>query len=183
MEQSSNHINLILESLKNGDLSAFERIYKTYYKDLFRFILKYTPNRELAEDLVQDTFLHLWTNRKKITIKSSLKNYLFRIVYNKLMDKFNDDKRKKEKLEAYYKSAVEDLSNAIEDDEDYKTKLLKKLEDCISKLPKKRRIIFLLKKQKLLKNKEIANKLNISIKTIEAHLTRGYAMIKACMDV
>lgn len=101
------------------------------------------------------------------------------MVYNKLMDHF----RKKSKVDAdlmsYYKSIVDDLE---EEDTSFKEKKLSLLDKCMEGLPKRCKAVFYNKKIKGLKSKEVATDLKISIKTVEAHITKAYVLLKECIN-
>jgi len=182
MNQKSEDLCIILKSLKQGNLKSYETIYNRFYDELCIYALKYTPDRNLIQDIVQDTFLDLWHQRRKLKIKSSLKSYLYRIVYYKLMDAFKNNSKKNDEYLSFYQSSVKEATIAIEDDDDYKAKLLAKLDLCLNKLPKRCKKVFLDKKISGLKYVEISKNLEISIKTVEGHIRRAYALIKACMN-
>ena len=181
MDQKSEDLSIILKSLKQGNLKSYETIYNTFYDELCIHALKYTPDRNLIQDIVQDTFLDLWNHRRKLNIKSSLKGYLYRMVYYKLMDAFKNDSKKNNEYLSFYQSAVKEATTVIEEDDDYKSELLAKLDLCLNKLPKRCKKVFLDKKISGLKYVEISKNLEISIKTVEGHIRRAYALIKACM--
>ena len=182
MGQESIDNKLVMKLVQQGNLKAFEKLYNSYYDELCIYALKYTPNRSLIEDIVQDTFIDLWSNRKKIRITSSLKGYLCRVVYNKLMDAFKSNSKKNDAYLSYYQSSIKDFASAVENDDDYKTELLENLELCISKLPKRCKNVFLETKISGLKYQQISDKLDISIKTVEGHVRRAYAFLKGCMN-
>ena len=142
-------------------------------------MLNYTSDKNLIHDIVQDSFMYLWTNKKKIKINTSLNSYLYRMTYNKLMDHF----RKKSKVDAdlmgYYKSIVDSIE---ETDSSLKEEKLTLLDKCIEDLPKRCKNVFYSKKIKGLKSKEIATDLNISVKTVEAHITKAYVLLRACLN-
>ena len=76
----------IIEALKSGKEEAFRYIYKTYYTDPCRIARGYLTDSYLSESIVEDLVYSLWENRSKITINTSLKNYLFRSVANKCIN-------------------------------------------------------------------------------------------------
>ncbi len=158
----------------------FKELYTTYYEKLCVFSLNYTSDKDLAQDIVQDTFMYIWDNRKKIMITTSIHSFLYKVVYNKLMDSYRGKKKMDKSLLSYYNEAI---GKVVESDSDYKDLRLKKLEECLQLLPKRCQLVFLEKKVSGLKNKEIANNLNISLKTVEGHIARGYKFLKGCMSV
>ena len=131
------------------------------------------------EDVVQDTFIYLWNNKKTIKIKTSINSYLYRIVYNKLMDSYKKQKKYDENLVDYYQNAlITVIENHNEEGGEKKTE---KLQKCIEKLPKRCKTIFYQKKIIGLTNKQIANDLDISLKTVEGHITRAFKLLKVCV--
>lgn len=172
--------DLILERIKKGDSQAFKILYSEYYEKLCVYLMRYTSDKDKVEDTVQDVFTRLWNKRKEISIRSSLKNFLYRAAYNELMDNYRKQKRKDEMLSSYYHNA---LMQAIEVDPALKAEKIKKLKECIEALPSKCKAVFIESKISRLRHFQVAEKLNISMKTVEGHITRGFAMIKACMGL
>ncbi|MEO9571347.1 MAG: RNA polymerase sigma-70 factor [Polaribacter sp.] len=171
--------NNIQTKLREGNVLFFQELYTLYYKKLCTYSLNYTDDINLAQDIVQDTFMYIWDNRKKIIITTSINGFLYKIVYNKIMDHYRGKKKTDKLLLTYYDAAIK---KAVETNNDYQEQKLKKLEECIQLLPKRCKLIFLKKKKSRLKNKDIANDLNISIKTVEGHIARGYKFLKACIS-
>lgn len=170
--------NLTVNSLKKGDQKVFERLYSDYFEKLCFFLLNYTRDKEMIQDIVQDTFIKLWTNREKLTISSSLKSYLYKSVYNNFIDNYREGKKRDKHLESYYQSA---LYKIIDSDEEYKEKQLNKLNKCIAELPPKCKEVFISIKLSGMKYKEVSSMLNISLKTVEGHTRKAYVFIKNCM--
>ena len=100
------------------------------------------------------------------------------MVYYRLMDAYRKNKRQHLVLKEYHKT----LLNETLDEEDFDNEtLLKKLDDCIEQLPKRCKAVFYEKKVTGLKNKQIADTFKISIKTVEAHVTKAYVYLKNCL--
>ncbi len=170
--------NLILDSFKNGDRQAFELVYIEHFEKLCTYLLNYTQDREVIQDIVQDTFVKLWTDCRKITITSSLKSYLYKSVYHNYIDYYRSSQKKVTTLESYYHSALIRLS---ETDEDYQELQLKKLDACIAQLPPKCKEVFVATKLSGMKHKDVATLLRISLKTIEGHTRKAYGFIRNCI--
>jgi RNA polymerase sigma-70 factor (family 1) len=167
------------ESFKNGNHQFFERLYIAYFEKLCVYSLNYISDKDTIQDLVQDVFITLWTNKKKIEITTSLKSYLYKMVYYKIMDTHRTAKKKNDLLSSYYKDA---LDFVIESDEDYLAERLNKLENCIQELPEKCKKVFIAKKITNLKNEQVTEQLNISVKTMEGHITKALKFIRNCMN-
>lgn len=178
MTKISANAKFVISSLKKGDQRVFERLYSDYFEKLCRFLLNYTQNKELTEDIVQDTFVKLWTNRERLTISTSLNSYLYKSVYNNFIDNYRKKKKRDAQLESYYQIALDKI---IDTDEEYKEERLKKLDKCIAELPPKCKEVFISIKFLGMKYKEVATKLNISLKTVEGHTRNAYSLIKKCM--
>lgn len=169
----------MLDSLKKGDQRVFELLYKEYFEKLCVYLLSYSQNKEIVQDVVQDTFIKLWINREKITISSSIKSYLYKSAYNNFIDNHREKNKRNTMLESYYQQA---LTKFIETDDEYKEKRLIKLNECIAKLPPKCKEVFTSIKLLGMKYMETASMLNISLKTVEGHTRKAYVFIKSCMN-
>lgn len=170
-----NKDTFILESLKNGDERAYKILYDKYYTDLIVYCYNLTKDKDRAEDVVQQTLVKIWIKKDTLQIKSSLKNYLYRSVYNTFLKEYR--KIKKEEL------ALSELKNTVlmdfvEKDESFLEERMKLLESAIDQLPKKNREVFLLSKKSGYKHKEIAFQLEISEKAVEKHVSRATQSIK-----
>ena len=168
------------ELFKRGDSDFFERFYMAYFEKLCVYSLNYISDKDAIADLVQDVFVSLWSNRKTIVITTSLKSYLYKMVYYKIVDEYRITNKKNDLLSSYYREAI---NSVAESDEDYNAERLKKLEHCIEKLPEKCKNVFIAKKITNLKDKQIAEQLDISKKTIEGHITKAFKLLKKCMKL
>ena len=175
MSKPSKKIN----SSKKDNLHVFEKLYANNYENLCVYLLNYTNDKDKIEDIVQETFLNLWSKRNKIMIKDSIESYLYRSAYNKLMDTFRKKKKIENMLDSYYYTA---LIRAIKLDDDKKNERIKKLNKCINKLPKRCKEVFTENKISGKKHQQVATDLNISLKTVEGHITNAFKQIKKCMS-
>ena len=169
-----NNQNLI-KKLKDNDASAWGEIVNLYSDQLFAYALSLCSDRELSSDLVQNVFVTVFETRHNLNPDYSLKSYLYKSTYNK----FIDDYRKKKSMSAlhdqYYFMLNQFVTNTS--DEDLSDKL-KSMNIMISKLPTKTKTIFILSKQSGLSNIEISESLNISIKTVEGHITKAFKLLR-----
>lgn len=170
----------IINSLKSGDKKIFERLYSDYYQKLCVFLLNHCQNRAIIEDVVQDVFLNLWMKRKDIHIKTSLNAFLYRAAYNRLMDKYRHLKLKNNMLSSYYHTAV---MLAADVDSETSKKRAKLLENCMEELPERCKEVFHGSKIQGLNYKELSERFQISIKTVEGHISRAYRILKECMQL
>ena len=164
---------ILWKRIINDDDEAFKDSFNLYYKMICNYMLQFTKDINLAEDLVQEAFIKLWVNRNKIQIKTSVKSYLFKTSYHLWIDRSRKHKKRGYLLE---KLKYQAFADQIEDDSSEEK--LKKIDLIIETLPKKGKEIFLLSKKEGLKNREIADFLNISIKTVESQIRIVYQKIR-----
>lgn len=161
----------ILSRIKQGYIKQFENLFKEYYEMLCHFAIKYVKNIEQSEEVVQDTFYNIWKNRATLNIKTSLKSYLFTAIRNNCLQVLRT-RSLDIKYENYYKSHYENSSITPSDELN-----AKELSDVINKalnsLPERCREIFKMSRYDGLKYHEIAEKLSISIKTVEANMGKA----------
>jgi len=167
----------ILSRIKTGDIKQFEILFKEYYEMLCHFAQKYVKNVEQAEGVVQDTFYNIWKNKEKLNITTSLKAYLFTAVRNNCLQVLRT-RSLDIKYENYYKSHYvnESISPAEELDAKELSKVINK---ALNSLPERCRQIFKMSRYEGLKYHEIADKLSISIKTVEANMGKALKHFRA----
>jgi RNA polymerase sigma-70 factor, ECF subfamily len=162
--------------LKEGGVPAFETIFKTWYRGLCLFALRYIDDYKVSEEIVQDVFLRLWEKKDTLSIRKSIKSYLFQAVRNACIDYIRHQKVE----QGYISEQKNQISEMLDNSE---TQLLeedriKKIMDTIENMPHKRKQIFRLNRFENLKYKEIADKLNISVKTVEAHMGKALQQLR-----
>ncbi len=166
----------IIEGLKSGDKLIFEEIYREYYMPLCYYCLRYVDDIEDSEEIIQDLFLKLWDKRKELVINSSLKAYLYRSVQNYAFNYLS----KKKTREKYYSLQARQIYNSFDNgysklEEDELRSILKY---AILQLPEKRRRIFELSRFDGMKYNNIANYLSISVKTVEAQMSKALKYLR-----
>ncbi|MDR0573320.1 MAG: RNA polymerase sigma-70 factor [Tannerella sp.] len=161
------------EKLAEGSQDAFRRLFMKYYPKVRRFIDYLVKSEAVAEDLSQDVFESLWTNREYLPNIKSLNAYLFGMAKNKSINYLNH-----KTVEEDYASSYVDLPEyGVEEEIDAKElELLVLL--TVEKMPEQRRRIFEMSRIRNLKNTEIAEELNLSKKTVENHLNLAIREIK-----
>lgn len=159
------------------DQSAFEKLFRLLYKSLLATALPIIGSQQLAEEIVSDVFCSLWKNRKVIQVHSSFKAYVFTSIRNKSLDYLRKVNREKtiDLANATHIPYPEDTIEQRLDQE----KLALRVERAIHSLPPQCRAIFLLNREGGLKYKEIAEQLNISIKTVETHMGRALKHLRS----
>jgi RNA polymerase sigma-70 factor (ECF subfamily) len=164
----------LMTCLSNDDRKAFEYIFRTYYQDLCRFGTTYVKDVDVAEELVQQIFINIWERRYELTISTSMKSYLFTAVRNKSFNYIKLQLPKEYKKVDVDNVGFMDASNMEEDIvfEDLKVYVA----NAIDTLPEKCKAIFNLSRNSGLTYKEIAEELDISVKTVENQI--GIALKK-----
>jgi RNA polymerase sigma-70 factor (ECF subfamily) len=165
----------IFEAIKRDDAGAYEMIFREHYHPMTAYAFRFLGNLTDSESIVQDVFLRLWQKRSEITITTSLQYYLFRSVKNHCINYLEH-----EKIKTGYQAMV--IKNET-DRSDYSEFFLefglsKKIEVAIASLPQKRQEIFRLAREEGLKYREIADRLELSVKTVEAQMTLALKQLR-----
>ena len=153
--------------LKQGNGPAFKVLFQKYYASMSHYAFQFLHDREMAEETVQELFVHLWEKRELLSIESSVKNYLFRSVRNQCLNQLQKQKIRKQ----YASQVIESAQQEIDPEQSFlEVDLMERIEKSIESLPPKRQEIFRLSREQGLKYQEIADQLNISVKTVEAQM-------------
>jgi len=171
-----NHEKVLVEGLNEGNEKIFDYLFHLYYTGLVVFARKTINSQSVAEDLVQDVFVKLWTNRHTLVINQSLKSYFFTSVKNKCID-FIRHQKLISKTEQELANQIETISN----DYNYiiESELRAYLFSAIEKLPEACREIFIQNRFEGLKPKEIAEKRGISVRTVETQIGKALKMLRS----
>lgn len=164
------------KALKEGDESAFEMMFKSHYQPLCNYAYSFLLDRDEAEEVVQATFLAIWEKKEGITIASSLKAYLYRAVRNNCLNVLKHAKIKKRHAEE--SAFVSDRSHEAVAQSVISTELDQKIGDALMALPEQCRLIFKLSRYEELKYAEIAQQLNISVKTVENQIGKALKIMR-----
>lgn len=156
------------------DEEAFRSLFFEFFSSLCVFAHRYVEDWDTCEDLVQDTFFKIWKNRKSIEINTSSRNFLITSVRNSCVDylRKQDSARTWQEREIKYKTEYtsDDLYSHIE--------LEQMLTTALSKLPENIREVFEMNRFDGKTYKEIAEEKNISVKTVEAHMTKALKVLR-----
>lgn len=162
-------------AIKVGDRNAFEYLFTMYYNRLVAYITTYTNDKANSEDIVQQAFISLWENKCNLDESKSPKGYLYSIAYNRYIDTVKSKKRQEKLISQIWERA---LMDRIEEDSEAMEHRIKKMKLVIESLPPKCREIILLNKIHGIKYKEIADKLGISVKTVESQMRIAFTKIR-----
>jgi RNA polymerase sigma-70 factor (family 1) len=171
-----NKAKKLLKQLKTNDKNAINELYETFSCRLFNFAFSYLKTEEDSLDVVQDVFLSLWKKRYDLNKDTNLEAYLFTVTKNSVISIFRKKISEKGYLEHLRNVAIL-YHNDNEEQLDYKY-LSEKIQELIAMLPDHRKRIFQMSKEKGMSNKAIAEKLNISVKTVEDHMTKARRFIR-----
>ena len=160
----------------SGDKTAINDLYAEYSPRLYRFAMAYLKSESEVLDIVQEVFVNVWVNRKKLKKDSNLDAYLFTVAKNTIVSVFRKKLSEKDYLEHLKNKSI---TNSIDTESQFNyNQLSDKLNDLVEQLPPQRKKIYQMSKEQGLANKTIAAELGISIKTVEDHLSKASKFIK-----
>lgn len=161
------------------DEQSFEAVFKTYFKALHAYAQAILRESETAEEIVQGVFLKLWEKREMLDINSSLKAYLYRAVYHDSLNHIKHQQVKRKHWEhAHYEMTQGKPEEVGEQIKGQENELYERFQQALEKLPEKCRMVFNLSRFEELKYQEIADRLDISIKTVEAHIGKALKTLR-----
>lgn len=180
MKRTDSNTDLI-KLLKNGDMLAFDLIYKKYSRRLYGFVFRFVKQETDTEEIVQEVFIKIWQNHKNIDIYSSFESFLFTIAHNVTVNLL-----KKRATEQKYVEHIKSLQHIDESyeltDEIHYKELQHKFQGLLNELSPRQKEIFLLSRDEGLSNKEIAEKLGISVQTVKNHLVTTLSFLRSKLD-
>ena len=170
-----NDDRVLINGLRNGEPMAFSYLVDTYHHPLCIYANSLLGNNMQASDIVQNVFIQVWEKREKLNAEYALKSFLYKSVYNEFIDQY----RKKQSVLKIEKKYIEYLDSLVlEKDTEHHNHLISMVKSAILKLPPKCKEVFELSKTEGLTNIEISEHLNISVKAVEAQITRGFRLLR-----
>lgn len=165
----------------NADHQAFREFFELYVRKIYQFVLGYIKNKAEAEDITQNIFIKIWESRGSIDISKSFEGFIFTIAHRMVLDHFRRREIKLKLHENFNPGFVDEIIASSMSPEDLlnRHQLESLYERSLRKLPPKRKEIFLLSRHKGLSNKEIAERLGISVKTVENQMTAALSSLRA----
>lgn len=168
--------NYIRSGLLSESSSVFEEVFHAFYSDLCNYALRFISSYEDAEEIVQQCFIKLWEKRDSADKIQSFRAYLYRSVHNKCLNQIEHEKIKQQyvqsselKLRQIYAA---DHCNIFSDD------IKDKLEMFINGLPEKNKEVFMLRFFEGYNTKEVSKMLNITIRTVETHISKSLKILR-----
>lgn len=176
----------LFRKIKEGDKTAFKILYKKYYAGLFVYAMKITSEEKVTEELVDDLFIHIWANRERLHIKSSFRSYLYRAMRNNCLTHLRQNNLKNLLTDEFQDRTDAALDYLSISQENGLSIILSKeasedIENAINKLPDQCRNIFQMSRYEELKNKEIAEKLGVSVNTVETQISRALNKLRTSL--
>ncbi|MGQ8335246.1 RNA polymerase sigma-70 factor [Sunxiuqinia sp. A32] len=172
----------VFSHFKDGDELAFEMIFKSNYSALLGFCSQFINEIDSSKNIVQEAFINLWINRHKIENSNGIKAFLYTYIksaslnyirHNQVVSRYKDNQLMRKEIE---------LNSEILDSFDFHSleiiELEQLIQQAIGNLPDRCREVFILSRIEGKKNKEIADQLGISVKSVEANITRAIKTLK-----
>jgi RNA polymerase sigma-70 factor, ECF subfamily len=169
-----------LKKIRQGNVKVFEEIFHQYYPGMCSYADSLVKKTNVAEEVVQDVFYNIWKNRADLKLTNSLQSYLYRAVFNNSMMYLRKAKRELTFNEQYVDSQFESNENPSEEMD--VRELDAALLHALHALPERTREIFNLSRFEGMKYSEIADKLSISVKTVEANMGKALKALRLSLD-
>lgn len=175
---------ILFEKLRSGDEAAFKVIYNRYVPRLYYFVLEYIPQKDIAENIIQDTLMVLWDKRSSLSDGTNLSAYLFTVAKNNCLYKLRDSRYRNKMYHSSDSGDLEmranmDALTALDTSVLTFSEIERIIADTLSQLPPQCRIVFNLSRFEEKKYKEIAAELNISQKAVEGHISKALKLFRS----
>ena len=175
METNLDKVRLL--ALKQGDEQVFESVFHEYYVPLCIHARRYVVEPAIAEEVVQDMFFKMWERREGLVINTSLNSYLYKAVTNHSLNFLRYDKHLK-KYQEFVGFQTDNSQSESAHEVLMHSDLQRKLNKLVLQMPERRRMIFEMSRFEGLKYAEIADKLKISIKTVEGQMSKALEFMR-----
>lgn len=175
MDASYTNSEYLIKHLKKGDKKAYTYLIDLYYDSLCDYASNLSRDHYMSEDIVQNVFIKIWGKRTRLKADFDIKKYLYKAVYNEFIDQY----RKDIATTALEKKYIEELGLYLENEDDQKLlEMIKRVKQQIELLPPKCKETFLLSRYEGLTYVEIAQYMNVSIKTVEDHMSKAFTTLR-----
>jgi RNA polymerase sigma-70 factor (ECF subfamily) len=162
-----------ITAIREGNVAVFKQVFDACYESLCHYAYTILRDTDEAEDVVQSMFMKLWERREELNIQSALRSYLFKSVYNQCLNQV-EHRSVKSKFQEYKLTQMEVSQQPGVFDEELDVKIKK----AIEALPPQCRTIFLMSRYDELRHHEIAEKLNISVNTIQNQICKALKILR-----
>jgi RNA polymerase sigma-70 factor (ECF subfamily) len=167
----------IIEGVKNGDMAAFDMIYRAYSKRLFRFVYGIIKTESDAEEIVQEVFVKIWESHENINDFALFDSYLFTIAYNSTISVIRKKLSEAKYIQHVKSLQIQEQEKTIINDIDFESVSLK-VNELVDKLPPRQKEVFKLHRENELTYRQIAEKLEISVNTVENHMSKALKFLR-----
>lgn len=164
------------QAITEGNEAAFEMTFKTYYKPLCHYAYSFLNDKNEAEEVVQTTFIKMWEKKTELVIESSLKAYLHSMVRNGCLNVIKHERVKQQHAQQHLQAAEQ--SRELVTEKVFSNDLESKIHQAMKALPEQCRIVFQLSRFEELKYQEIAEQLQISVKTVENQMGKALKIMR-----
>lgn len=171
--------HITAKELKQKPEQVFDRIYRTIAPQLYRFALTYVMNSEVAEDIVQNSFMTLWDSIQSLPDEIVMNAWLYSSVKNACINYYKHLKVE----DAHHEKLTEALIYTGMSEYEDNSEIIEKLQQCLQRLPEQQRRVLELKVFKGMSYKEMAVELGLTEFTIQTHVKRAYKFIRESMPV
>ncbi len=165
----------VLSGLRKGDSAALELLFKKFFNPLARFSFGYVKDQDAAKDIVQEVFYQIWNKREELPETTNLSAYLFTAIRNRSLNVLSQVNNRQDILVERERGRADFYTDTRVETKE----LSQKIERAIDALPEKCREVFLLSRYENKSYKEIAEILDISIKTVENHMGKALSVLRA----
>lgn len=169
----------LLTRIKQGDHNAMKSIFMAYYDLVFLTVRRMINDFSTADDIAQEVFIDIWSKRNTINISSSLSSYVKKMAVNKTLNHIRQSKKQLFQEELDVNISMPDHTDGLMD----LNSLEEYLHRHIDSLPDQCRLIFVLSRFEEMNNKEIAEHLGLSVKTIENQMTKALRTLKTALEI
>jgi RNA polymerase sigma-70 factor (ECF subfamily) len=167
----------LVNAIQTGDAEAFETLFVKYYQALWRFARRYVDSEAIGEDLVQEVYATIWEKRDQLAAVGNIRPYLYRAVKNKALD-YRKHEEVREKYERQVELQLYDTPYETAAAPRTNKGFTEAAQNAIEDLPDHTRHIYTMSRSEGLTYPEIAHILDISVKTVEAHISRALRMLR-----
>lgn len=167
----------IVRKIKEGDIKVFEQVFRRYYSPLCLYAFGIVARRDVAEEIIQDLFYVLWRDRENLQIFTSLNGYLYRAVRNRSLQ-YCEHRQVCDLHKDKISSTIVEVSQSTPEEQLEYKELNDLINKTLNKMPERRLKIFRMQRFEGKKYAEIAKILSISIKTVEAEMTKALQSLR-----
>jgi RNA polymerase sigma-70 factor (ECF subfamily) len=169
--------NELLSRFRSGDIAAFEDLFKTYYQALVGYGRTILKDKDEAEDIVQQVFVTIWEKRSEMEVHTSFKGMMYRAVQNACLNRIKHQTVRR----SHAKEVIMTGSSSFSQQDIQYKELQKKIDESIDQLPEQCARIFRMSRFDELKYQEIADKLGLSVKTVENQMGKALKLMRENM--